>query len=178
VEEIRLPGNETVRAKLDRIDRAIAKLKPGEALDLIDTEIADPGNADCKPELAYSRGGILRRAGRTREAADWLEQCAAEPDGTDGLNYLAGEFLLELGEFTRAIRCLSRCLEIEQSSGSRWYQNAAHLLRAYCAAKLGNFDLAREDIAGVDDGDEPMGWIEADPVVCKRSIVLMMDEGV
>jgi tetratricopeptide (TPR) repeat protein len=170
-----MTGTSKLHSTLERIERAIAKLPSNEALNLIDIEIADPRNADYRPHIEVRKGGILWYAGQTQEAAELLERCAIEYDNVDSVHYFSGEYLLQLGQYARAIPYFGRCVEIAESTDNRWYQDAAYLLRAYCAAKIGNFDLARQDLFRLDD-EESMSWLTADPIVSKTSIMLMMNE--
>jgi len=101
-----------------------------------------------------------------------LKQCASKYDGIDSLSHFAGEYLVQLGQFARAIPHLGRCIEIMEASRNKWY-DAAYLLRAYCAAKLGNPDLAIEDLSKVD-GDEPLSWVNVEPVVSKWTVRQMI----
>jgi tetratricopeptide (TPR) repeat protein len=103
-----------------------------------------------------------------------MDRCAARDHDIDGVQHQAGEYLLEAGEFTRAIARLNRCLELADISGDRWYENSARLMRAYCAAKIGDFDLAARDADGLES-DGGLGWLAADPVVCKRSVLEMIN---
>jgi tetratricopeptide (TPR) repeat protein len=165
--------NHALHAALQRLERATSKLNPDEAINLIDGEISDPKNADYKPHFEVHKASLLWTAGQTLEAIKLLERCAIEHDSIDSPHYFAGEHLLELGQFDKAMRYLSRCIEISESSGDGWYKDSAYLLRAYCAAKLGKFAEALQDLEKIDD-DEPMSWLAADPVVSKSSIVRMI----
>lgn len=168
-----MPANAGLHTALQRLERATSKMSAAEAVDLINAEIADPRNAEYRPHFEVQKAEVLWAAGQLQEAAELLEQCAAEYDAIDSVNYFAGQHLLELGQYARAMRYLSRCIEIAESSGDAWYQDSAYLLRAYCAAKVGKFDLAREDLGKVDD-DDPMSWLMAEPIVSKTSIERMM----
>lgn len=171
-----MPANADLHKALQRLETATARLSPAQALDLIDQAIADPRNADYSPHFEVHKAGVLWAAGQTQDAVVLLERCAAEHDEIDSAHYFAGEHLLELGQFAKAMRYLGRCIEIAQSSGDGWYQDSAHLLRAYCAAKIGKFDVARRDLSEIKD-DDPMSWLNAEPIVSKSSIERMIQAG-
>jgi tetratricopeptide (TPR) repeat protein len=170
-----LNRNDELRSALERIDAATAKMVPGEKLKFIDAELAKPLSDDLRSQIEISKGLTLRAAGLERAAAEYLEQCAAKPNSPAGANYLAAQHLVQVGEFARAMPCLNRCLEQGEVSGNKWFETAAYLLRAYCAAKLGKFDLAREDLARSDDNDS-MWWIVAEPPVAQSCIASMIAE--
>jgi tetratricopeptide (TPR) repeat protein len=165
--------NLALHAALQRLERATSKLNTDEAISLINREILDPLNADYKPHFEVHKASLLWTAGQTLEAVELLERCAIEHDSIDSPQYFAGEHLLELGHFDKAMRYLSRCIEISESSGDGWYQDSAYLLRAYCAAKLGRFIQAQQDLKNIND-DEAMSWLAVDPVVSRSSIVRMI----
>ena len=168
-----MPQNAELYRALQRLETATAKLSPAQALNLIDEAIADSRNADYRPHFEVHKAGVLRVAGQTQEAVLLLERCAAEHDNIDSVHYFAGEYLLELGQFAQAVRYLSRCVEIAESSSDSWYHDSALLLRAYCAAKIGKLDMARRDLEEIKD-DDPMSWLSAEPIVSKSSIERMI----
>jgi len=170
-----MPANADLHKALQNLESAIAGLGPDEAVDRINEAIADPRNADYRPHFKVHKAGILWAAGKTQEAVALLERCAAEHDGIDSAHYFAGEHQLELGQFARALRHLSRCIEIAEESGDGWYEDSAYLLRAYCAAKIGKVDVARQDLLRIKD-DDPMAWLNAEPMVSKASIEWMLGQ--
>jgi tetratricopeptide (TPR) repeat protein len=160
-------------AKLFRqLDQAMKKLPISEAIRVIDKFAEAPENESFKPHLQLEKATALWHTGRLDEAVELLEQCTSEYDDIDSLYYFAGEYLVQLGQFARAIPHLGRCIELMEASGNKWY-DAAYLLRAYCAAKLGKPDRAIEDLNKVD-GDEPLSWVTAEPVVSKWTIRQMI----
>lgn len=165
--------NADLHKALQRLETATAGLSAAQAVGLIDEAIADPRNANYRPHFEVHKAGVLWAAGQMQEAVVLLERCAAEHDEIDSAQYFAGEHLLELGQFAQAIRYLSRCIEIAESSGDGWYQDSAYLLRAYSAAKIGRFDMARRDLSAIKD-DDPMSWLKAEPMVSKSSIERMI----
>jgi tetratricopeptide (TPR) repeat protein len=167
--------NAELRKALESLDRSIASLELDAALGLIDAAIKDSRNADYKPHFEVHKAGVLWAAGKLQEAVTLLERCATANDGIDSVHYFAGEYLTELGEFARALRYLSRCIEIADVTGDGWFEDSARLLRAYCAAKTGKFNLARDDLAKIDD-DDAMGWLNTEPVVSKASIARMLEK--
>lgn len=169
-----MSSNPALHAALQRLERATSKLSIDDAINLINEEIADTQNADYKPHFQVHKATILWTAGQTLEAIELLEQCAIEYDSIDSPQYFAGEHLLELGHFDKAMRYLTRCIEVAESSGDGWYKDSAYLLRAYCAAKLGRFAQARQDLEKIDD-DEAMNWLALDPIVSRSSIVRMLE---
>jgi tetratricopeptide (TPR) repeat protein len=171
---ILMPADSKLYKLLERLDKATTGLPLDEALTLVDAEISSSPNENYRPHLEVHKGVILWGAGRKIEAVELLEQCAEKHDN-ESVHYFAGEYLLQLGEPLRAMHYLSQCIKISDASGDKWYQDSAYLLRAYCAAKVGNFDLVRQDLTRIDD-DEPMFWISVDPVVSKASITRMVDE--
>jgi tetratricopeptide (TPR) repeat protein len=169
-----MTSNSELHAALQRLERATSKLSIDDAINLIDREISDTQNADYKPHFQVHKATLLWTAGQMLEAIELLEQCAIEYDSVDSPQYFAGEHLLELGHFDKAMQYLNRCVEISESSSDGWYKDSAYLLRAYCAAKLGRFAQARQDLEKIDD-DEPMSWLAVDPIVSRSSIVRMVE---
>jgi tetratricopeptide (TPR) repeat protein len=167
--------NPELEAAFERLENSIAGLSREEALRTIDAEISNPLNANHKPHFEIFKAHSLWPLGLKREAIELLVQCANEHDDLDEVHYHLGEYLVEVGEFERAIPHLTRCIEIADSLGDQWYAGAAYKLRAYCAARLGNLDLARSDLTKIDD-DQSMIWIEVKPVVSKRTIKGMIEE--
>ncbi|MEW6645388.1 MAG: hypothetical protein AB1586_33165 [Pseudomonadota bacterium] len=163
------------RVVFERLDRARAELQVRELLRLYDVEIQDPANADILPDLLVEKAIMLWRPGSEDEALALLQQCAASYDAASP-NYHAGEYLVELGRFADALSHLSKCLFIEESCGHQWYTSAALLLRAYCAAKLGDAAMAAADIAEVDDEEDVLEWVHVDPVVSKSSVRRMIEQ--
>jgi tetratricopeptide (TPR) repeat protein len=169
-----MSSNPALHTALQRLERATSKLSTDEAIKLIDEEISYPENADYKPHFEVYKASLLWAAGQRLAAIMLLERCAIDHDSIDSAQYFAGEHLVELGQFDKAMRYLSRCIEISESSDDGWYQDASYLLRAYCAAKLGKFAQARQDLENIDD-DEPMSWLAVDPIVSRSSIVRMIE---
>jgi tetratricopeptide (TPR) repeat protein len=169
-----MPSNPELHAALQRLERATSRLGIDDAINLINEEILDPQNTDYKPHFEVHKASLLWMVGQTLEAIELFERCAIEHDCVDSPQYFAGEHLLELGHFDKAMRYLSRCIEISESSSDGWYQDSAYLLRAYCAAKLGRFNQAQLDLEKIDD-DEPMSWLVADPIVSRSSILSMIE---
>jgi len=150
-----------------------AKLEDAEVISTIDIEISKILDQSHKPHYEAFKAHKLWQMGRKRDTADLLEQCAQEHPDLEKLSYHAGEYFIELGEFARARECLTLCINTAESSEHHWYLSAAYLLRAYCAAKLGDDGLAREDLSKVDDV-EPLGWIRVEPIISKPSIQAMI----
>lgn len=173
--EIDVLKNSDLHKALQRLDVSISKISTAKALQLLDEEIANPENLAYRPHFQVHKAGVLWARGQTGEALRLLKECALDHNEIDSVHYFAGEYLLEVGEFEEAIRYLSRCLEIAESSGDGWYQDSACLLRAYCAAKVGKFDMVRQDLEKIDD-DDPMIWLKAKPIVSKNSIKQMLEE--
>ena len=167
--------NDCLHKALERLDRRTSKLELSAALSLIDAAIKDPQNADYKPHFDVHKAGVLWAAGKTREAVKLLEQCATENEEIDSAHYFAGEHLMEFGEFELALRYLNRCIEIADGTGDEWFAESARLLRAYSAAKIGKFNLARDDLEKISNGDA-MEWLNVDPIVSKASIFRMLGE--
>lgn len=168
-----MPPNADLNNALKQLESATARLSATEAVSVIDEAIADSRNADYRAHFEVHKAGVLWAAGQSQEAVALLEQCAAAHGDMDSAHYFAGEHLLELGQFARAMRHLSRCIEIAESFGDGWFQDSAYLLRAYCAAKIGKFDVARQDLAKIED-DDPMSWLTAEPIVSRASIERML----
>ena len=168
-----MPQNADLNKALRQLENATARLSPTEAVSVIDEAIADPRNADYRAHFEVHKAGVLWEAEQSQEAIALLERCTAEHGYMDSAHYFAGEHLLELGQFAQAMRHLNRCIEIAETSGDGWFQDSAYLLRAYCAAKVGKFDIARQDLAKIED-DDAMSWLTAEPIVSKASIERML----
>ena len=158
---------------LETIDRETASLPLEDALGLIDAKLRDPELAEFRPHFDVHKAVILCSKGENQRAVDLLRETAEHFPHAENVHYFAGQCLLELGQFEAAIFYLDRCIELIGQSGDTWYQSSAFALRAYCAAKTGRLDLARRDLEYLDD-DEPMSWIDVDPVVSKTSIMRMI----
>ena len=165
--------NAGLHSALQRLERAAAKLTPDEAVALIDAEIAELENPEYAPHFEVQKAAVLHGAGQLSEAAQLLERVAAQYEAVDSVYFFAGQYALELGRYRQAIGYLTNCLDICESSSDGWYQDSAYMLRAYCAAKTGNAELARRDLAHVADGDA-MSWIAVDPVISSDSIETML----
>src|SRR5580698_4004053 len=120
----KLNQDDELRLALERIDAAAAKMSPGEALRLIDAELANLLNEDLRPHIEIQKGLTMRAAGLKREAAEYMEQRAANNRNMLAANYLAAEQLVQIGEFSRAIPCLNRCLEQGEAAGNKWFEKA------------------------------------------------------
>lgn len=165
--------NADLNKALQQLEEATAGLSPDETLDLIDKAIANPSNIDYQPYFEVHKARVLRTAGRVEESIDLLERCSSEHYGIDSVHYFVGEYLLELGHFARALEHLSSCIEICDTTGDSWFADAAYLLRAYCAAKIGNYHLAHQDLLKVED-DDPMTWLDVNPMVSKSAVERMI----
>ncbi|MGF7130884.1 tetratricopeptide (TPR) repeat protein [Paraburkholderia sp. EB58] len=166
-------NTQELREALDRLARATKGMSLDETVAFIDAEISSPNNAPYRSHFELRKAHILGAYGRTAEASGILVRCAAENGDDDEMQFFAGQSLLETEDFALAIRYLSRCIEIGESSGDLYYADSAYLPRAYCAARLGRFDVAQEDLVRVEDGDK-LPWLHASPVVSKASIQRML----
>ena len=158
---------------LQRLERAAAKLMPDQAVALINAEIAGLEDSGYEPHFEVQKAAVLYGAKRLDEAMQLLDRIATRYPAVDSVHFFAGQYALELGQYRKAIGYLTTCLEICESSNDGWYQDSAYLLRAYCAAKTGNAELAQRDLAQVTDG-EVMSWIAVDPVISSDSITAML----
>lgn len=162
-----------IRTALERLENITRELQGAEVISIIDTEISGISEQSHKPHYEAFKAHKLWQMGLKRDAVDLLEQQAREYPDLEKLSYHAGEYLIELGEFARAIECLTLCVDTAESLKDDWYLSAAYLLRAYSAAKLGKQDLAAKDLSKVDDV-EPLGWIRVEPIISKASIQAMI----
>jgi tetratricopeptide (TPR) repeat protein len=158
---------------LEQLERNTRKLDPEQAIALIDNEIAQTDDAEYVPHFEVYKAQVLHGSGQLGDAAQVLIKTAEQHDSVDSVHFFAGQYLLELGRYRQAILHLSRCVEICESSGETWYLDSAYLMRAYCAARSGDAELARRDLTHVGD-DEEMFWIAVEPVVSKASINAML----
>jgi tetratricopeptide (TPR) repeat protein len=145
-----------------------------EKLNAFDVAINDPENVKYIPHFLVQKAGVLWAYGKIHDASNVMDRCAEEYDTVDSVQHFAGQYLLEFGDFVGAIPYLSRCIELAEASGEVWYLDSAYLFRAYCAARIGNLELARQDLANVDD-DDAMHWITAIPAVSRGNIYSMID---
>ena len=155
---------------LELLQRKVEKLETDAAVALLDKEIAELDNPDWVPHYEVHKASLLRRADRTTEAAQLLQGVIEKYPFVDSANYFAGEYLLELGQYAKAIGFFSNCIAISTESEDDWFMDSAHLLRAYCAAKTGDRLLAIKDLADVSD-DEEMSWLSVEPPISKSSIL-------
>jgi tetratricopeptide (TPR) repeat protein len=174
VEDSDLKRNPELKATLTRLEKATEGLSVDEQIGILDEAAQDPANAEFKADIEVQMAGVLWAYGRINEAASLMVKRADKNIDNNSVQYFAGQHLLELRQFARAMPFLDRCIEIERASGETWYLDSAYLLRAYCAAKIGNVAQARRDVANLDD--EPMHWVEADPIVSKASINAMIGD--
>ncbi|MFL9864051.1 hypothetical protein PQR67_07725 [Paraburkholderia fungorum] len=166
--------NPELKATLTRLERATEGLSVDEQIRILDEAAQAPVNAEFKADIEVQMAGVLWAYGRISEAASLMVKGADTNIDSNSVQYFAGQHLLELRQFARAMPFLDRCIEIELASGEIWYLDSAYLLRAYCAAKIGDIAQARRDVTNLDD--EPMHWVEADPIVSKASIIAMIGD--
>jgi hypothetical protein len=81
---------------------------------------------------------------------DLSEGLLIQPENTDFL-FHRRRWRLETGEFTEAERDFSLLLELERTSGSCWYTDSGHFLRAIASMKLGQHSNARDDVIMLPD---------------------------
>ena len=158
---------------LELLQRKVEKLETDDAVALVNEEIAEIENLDWAPHYEVHKASLLRCAERTSEAALLLQDVVGKHPQVDSANYFAGEYLLELGQYAKAISFFSNCIAISIESGDDWFMDSAHLLRAYCAAKTGDRSLAASDLVDLPD-DEEMSWLAVEPVISKSSILVMI----
>lgn len=168
--------NTELQVALQQLERRVAKLDGEDALNVIDAAICHPDNSSYRAHFEVYKAGFLWSTGEQWEAVALLERCVAEFPEIDSAHYFAGEYLLELGQFARGLKHLSRCLEISEEANDGWFEDSARLLRAYCAAKLGRIELARQDLHLLGN-EESMEWIGVEPIVSKSSIEKMLASG-
>jgi tetratricopeptide (TPR) repeat protein len=173
VEDLDMSKDTNLFNALKKLDIRLAELNLRDAVLLIDKEISETILPEYRPYYIVRKASILYAAGQLNEAADLLKQCAIQHENIDSVNFFAGQYLLELGQYKQAIDYLSQCIKICKYTREDWFLDSAHLLRAYCAAKICNAELAFSDLAQVDD-DEAMTWIEVKPLVSKQSIAEML----
>ena len=157
---------------LEDLERGIRKLDVAQAVALIENEIAQ-AKVEYLPHFEVEKARVLYQAGQVDDAAQVLQRTAIHHDGVDSVHFFAGQYLLELGRHQKALQHLTRCVEICESSNEHWYLDSAYLLRAYCAAHVGNKELARRDLAHVGDHAD-MPWLAVDPPVSKAAINAML----
>lgn len=167
--------NKELNDALARLEALVSNLEAPESIKAIDAEIAQPANADHVPHFEVHKAAVLRGAGQIADAARLLSQTAARHDEVDSVHFFAGQYFLELGQHARAVDHLSRCIDLCERSGEGWYLDSAYLLRAYAAAKSGQTELARSDLSHIED-DDPMSWVEAEPVVSRSSIETLLGD--
>ena len=168
-----MAANAGLHSALQRLERAVAKLAPAEAVALIDAEIAGLENPEYPPHFEVQKAAVLYGAGKLTEALQLLAGVAEKYETVDSVHFFAGQYSLELGLYQQAIGHLTNCLDICESSNDGWYQDSAYMLRAYCAAKTGDAKLARHDLDHATEGDS-MSWIPVDPVISSDSIEMML----
>ena len=158
---------------LELLQRKVEKLETNDAVALVNREILEIENPDWVPHYEVHKASLLRCADRTNEAAQLLQDVVKKYPLVDSVNYFAGEYLLELGQHAKAISFFSNCITIGVESEAHWFMDSAHLLRAYCAAKTGDWSLAVQDLADVPD-DEEMSWLSVEPAISKSSVLTMI----
>ncbi|MDQ0568339.1 tetratricopeptide (TPR) repeat protein [Variovorax paradoxus] len=157
---------------LEQLERSVRKLDVVQAIAIIENEIAQAA-PEYVPHFEVEKARLLYEAGQIDEAAQVLRRTAVHNDGIDSVHFFAGQYMLELGLHQQAIQHLTRCVEICESSHEHWYLDSAYLLRAYCAAHVGNRELARRDLAHLGD-DADMSWLAVDPPVSKAAVSSML----
>lgn len=85
--------------------------------------------------------------------------------------YLAGEWALDSGLYRDAINLLTRAISASTSEGECWYIDSAYIARAYARVQIGEYDLAQNDLAQIDDNVE-LSWLRNHPAVSKRSLLI------
>ena len=165
--------NDNLRNMLSEIESSCAGLDLTGKLKVLDNAINE-SEKYFTPFLAVHKSSILWAEGDHENAISILEEYAHKYENNINVHYFAGEHLLELGEFKKAFEYINHCIYIIEKNSDMWYASASYLIRAYCAAKLGKFDIVRNDLSKIGS-DDSMPWLKAKPVVSRRSIELMLN---
>jgi tetratricopeptide (TPR) repeat protein len=121
----------------------------------------------------------LSELGRDHEALQIFDECSRSPHGDESANYFAAEFLVKRHRYIEAEAFLERAEEQVAIRKSAYYNNCIHLLHAYCAAKLGKFDKARQLLGRMFDvdGDEEIFWVPVRPVISISTVQELIAKG-
>ena len=168
-----MTNDKQLRRALDLLQLKLEKLEVNDAVSLINKENTETENQDWVPHYEVHKASLLRNADRVSEAAQLLQEVVLRYPDVDSVSYFAGEYFLELGKYAEAITFFSDCMAIGVKSGEHWYLDSARLLRAFCAAKIGDRRLATQDLASIPD-DEEISWLSVDSAISKSSVLSMI----
>lgn len=87
--------------------------------------------------------------------------------------YLAGEWALDAGLYQEAIDMLSRSVTESFAESDTWYIESAYLARAYARIMIGEYKMAGDDLAKIDDVIE-ITWLGNHPKISKETLLGML----
>lgn len=115
-----------------------------DAIKTIDAAMSTLSDPDDVPHYEVQKAIVLRGAGRIMDAARLLARVSTVHGAADSVHFFAGQYALELREYSVAVTHLSRCIGQCRETSDFWYLDSAYLLRAYCHAKLGQRQTGKE----------------------------------
>ena len=153
--------------KLKKLNADLAGLKPSEELSVLDQHLLEDGEPEFALHIQITRAKVLADIGKESEAISLLDACSRSPLADESAAYFAAEILVQSDQYREAVGYLELAEKQIQRNGSTYYRTCIYLLHAYCAAKLGEFELAGQMLEMISDrdGDEEMIWLSTRPVI-------------
>ena len=154
-----------IARKMEAIGSELQGMERSQALALLDQRIANEADAEFAWELRISKAKLLSSMGRHQEAVDLLGECSMATCANESAAYFAAEILVESGRYAEAADFLRTAERQMETSGVAYYKNCVFLLHAFCEAKMGRTDQARQFLNEVEDDDESLFWLKVDPAI-------------
>jgi tetratricopeptide (TPR) repeat protein len=162
--------------KIGRAASAFAKsihgLGTSDALSRIEDRIKIETNQDMLSELIVMKAQCHAGLGEREKAIQLLRKLDQTSNRTN-VPYFLAEMLVQNGEYKDAIAKLTSTIDRSRELNENWFVGTARLLRSYCAAKIGSFDLAKLDLEVVEE-DEEIFWLSINPPITKQQIRKMI----
>jgi tetratricopeptide (TPR) repeat protein len=140
--------------------RALIEKRVEEVKRLIDTNRLNEASVAAKkliedfpgdPEAWRYRAHVFAVRSQYREAVKDISSAIELAPSEPHYYWTRGKYLLEIGDNQAAITDLTKTLQLCDEHKSDYYREAALLLRAEAHLRLGHYDDARQDCAGVSD---------------------------
>ena len=150
----------------------IKGLSTSDALSRIEDRIKIEPNPDMLSELMVMKAQCFAGLGEREKAIQLLknlDQTSSRPN----VPYFLAEMLVQNGAFREAIAKLTSVIDRSLDLNENWFVSVSYLLRSYCAARIGNYELAKADLEVVEE-DEEIFWLSINPPITKHRVQEMI----
>lgn len=158
----------TIGSAASSFAKSIQGLGTSDALLRIEERIKIETNQDMLFELMLMKAQCHAGLGEREKAIQLLRKLDQTSNRTN-IPYFLAEMLIQNGEYKDAIAKLTSTIDRSSDMNENWFVSTARLLRSYCAAKIGSFDLAKLDLEVVEE-DEEIFWLSINPPITKQRI--------